>query len=135
MKSVFTNGCFDVLHRGHFELLKYCKSLGTVTVGLNSDKSVRRLKGSTRPFFNQDDRLFALLSCRYVDAVVIFDEDTPYNLIKQTKPDIIVKGGDYKKEALPEYNIIQSYGGKIIIEPFIDGFSTTNIIKRMNNDN
>ena len=93
---VFTNGCFDILHRGHLELLEYCKSLGTVIVGLNSDESVKRLKGETRPINSQEDRRFMLECCKFVDAVVIFDEDTPYNLIKKFSPDIIVKGGDYK---------------------------------------
>ena len=90
-KTIFTNGCFDVIHRGHFELLKYCKSLGYVIVGLNGDDSIKRLKGEHRPFFSQQDRRFMLESCRFVDDVVIFDEDTPYNLIKLLQPDIIVK--------------------------------------------
>ena len=121
--NIFTNGCFDVMHRGHFELLKYCKSLGTVIVGLNSDKSVRKLKGATRPFFNQDDRLFALMSCRYVDTVVIFDEDTPYNLIKQVKPDIIVKGGDYRPDQVVGCDIAE-----VKIFNYIDGYSTTSVL-------
>ena len=83
MKLVFTNGCFDILHRGHIELLKYCKSLGSVIVGLNSDTSVRNLKGDSRPHFSQEDRKFMLESCKYVDGVVIFDEKDPYNLIKR----------------------------------------------------
>ena len=97
-KIIFTNGCFDILHTGHFKLLKYCKELGHVIVGLNSDRSVKRLKGEKRPIFTQEDRVFMLKSCKYVDKVIIFEEDTPYNLIKSIKPDIIVKGGDYKKE-------------------------------------
>ena len=125
--NIFTNGCFDVLHRGHFELLKYCKSLGTVTVGLNSDESVRRLKGTARPFFNQDDRLFALMSCRYVDAVVIFDEDTPYNLIKEIKPDIIVKGGDYRPSEVVGCDIAE-----VKIFNYIDGYSTTSVLEKQN---
>jgi len=120
---IFTNGCFDVLHRGHFELLKYCKSLGTVTVGLNSDQSIKRLKGDSRPFFNQDDRIFALLSCKYVDDVVIFDEDTPYNLIKQVKPDIIVKGGDYRPDQVVGCDIAE-----VKIFNYIDGYSTTSVL-------
>ena len=83
-KLVFTNGCFDILHEGHFKLLEYCKNQGsTVVVGLNSDKSVKQLKGDSRPFFKQHDRKYALECCRYVDRVIIFDEKTPYNLIKQ----------------------------------------------------
>jgi D-beta-D-heptose 7-phosphate kinase/D-beta-D-heptose 1-phosphate adenosyltransferase len=97
-KFVFTNGCFDILHRGHVELLQYCKSLGYVIVGLNSDESIRRLKGRNRPVNNQNDRRDVLLALRCVDAVVIFDEDTPYQLIQRLAPDIIVKGGDYQPE-------------------------------------
>lgn len=96
--KVFTNGCFDILHRGHVELLKYCKSLGRVTVGINSDDSVRRLKGNGRPINNEDDRVFLLESLRYVDEVVVFDEDTPYEAIKKNKPDLLVKGGDYDED-------------------------------------
>jgi D-beta-D-heptose 7-phosphate kinase/D-beta-D-heptose 1-phosphate adenosyltransferase len=124
-KVVFTNGCFDILHRGHFELLKYCKSLGTtVIVGLNSDKSVKKLKGESRPFNNQKDRKFALESCRYVDHVMIFDETTPYNLINQLKPDIIVKGGDYKKKDVVGHDI-----ATVKIFKFVKGYSTTNVLK------
>jgi len=124
MNVVFTNGCFDILHRGHIELLKYCKSLGTVIVGLNSDESVKKLKGVTRPFFHQEDRKFMLESCKYVDGVVIFDEETPYNLIKRLKPDIIVKGGDYKPE-----EVIGSDIARIKIFNYIDGYSTTKILE------
>ena len=94
MKTVFTNGCFDILHRGHVELLKYCKAVGSkVIVAINDDDSVKRLKGEERPFFSQEDRKFMLESLKYVDQVVIFSEDTPYETIKTLKPDIIVKGG------------------------------------------
>lgn len=124
-KVIFTNGCFDILHRGHFELLKYCKSLGsTVIIGLNSDKSVKKLKGESRPFNNQKDRKFALESCKYVDHVMIFDETTPYNLINQLKPDIIVKGGDYKKKDVVGYDI-----ATVKIFKFVKGYSTTNVLK------
>ncbi len=90
-KIVFTNGCFDILHRGHIELLKYCKTLGYVVVGLNSDISVKKNKGENRPFFSQQDRKFMLESNRYIDEVIIFDEETPYELLKKIKPDIIGK--------------------------------------------
>ena len=126
MKKVFTNGCFDVLHRGHFELLKYCKSLGYVIVGLNSDTSVRELKGPSRPVFSQEDRIFMLLSCKYVDEVHIFDEDTPYNLIKQTKPDIIVKGGDYTVETVVGSDLCD-----VKIFNYIDGYSTTSTLSKL----
>jgi D-beta-D-heptose 7-phosphate kinase/D-beta-D-heptose 1-phosphate adenosyltransferase len=123
MKIVFTNGCFDILHRGHMELLRYCKSLGRVVVGLNSDDSVRRLKGSSRPVMSQEDRAFMLDCCKYVDDVIIFDEDTPYRLIKQISPDIIVKGGDYTEEAVAGNDLAE-----VKIFTYIGGYSTSKII-------
>ena len=124
MKTIFTNGCFDVLHRAHFELLKYCSSLGTVIVGLNTDDSVMRLKGKNRPYFNQDDRSFMLESCKYVDQVLFFSEDTPYNLIKGIKPDIVVKGGDYNPS-----EVVGADLAEVVIFNYIDGYSTSNILK------
>ena len=124
MKKVFTNGCFDVLHPAHFKLLQFCKSKGKVIVGLNSDASVKRLKGESRPVFSQEDRKFMLQSCKYVDEVCIFEEDTPLDLIKNVEPDIIVKGGDYKPEDVVGSNLAQ-----VIIFEYIDGYSTTKIIK------
>ena len=124
MKSIFTNGCFDILHRGHFELLKYCSSLGRVIVGLNSDASVKRLKGDNRPFFSQDDRLFALRSCKYVDEVLIFKEDTPLTLITSLQPDIIVKGGDYKPKEVVGADLCE-----VRIFNYIDGYSTTKVLE------
>ena len=126
-KIVFTNGCFDILHRGHFELLQYCKSLGTVVVGLNSDQSVKKLKGPSRPFNSQEDRKFALESCKNVDKVIIFEEDTPYNLIKNIQPDIIVKGGDYKKN-----NVVGNDIAEVRIFTFVNGYSTTKILRDNN---
>jgi D-beta-D-heptose 7-phosphate kinase/D-beta-D-heptose 1-phosphate adenosyltransferase len=120
VKRIFTNGCFDVLHRGHFELLKYCKSLGRVIVGLNSDDSVKRLKGKTRPIFNQKDRAFMLQSCVYVDEVIVFEEDTPYSLISRIRPDIIVKGGDYSEKDVVGCDLCQ-----VKIFNYIGGYSTT----------
>lgn len=124
MSVVFTNGCFDVLHRGHVELLKYSKSLGTVVVGLNSDQSVKNLKGENRPFFSEEDRKFMLESCKYVDEVIIFNEQTPYNLIKRINPDIIVKGGDYKSD-----DVVGNDIAKVKIFNYIDGYSTTKILE------
>ena len=124
MSVVFTNGCFDVLHRGHVELLKYSKSLGTVVVGLNSDQSVKNLKGENRPFFSEEDRKFMLESCKYVDEVIIFNEETPYNLIKRINPDIIVKGGDYKSD-----DVVGNDIAKVKIFNYIDGYSTTKILE------
>ena len=123
-KIVFTNGCFDVLHRGHIELLKYCETLGDVIVGLNSDESIRRLKGDHRPVNSQDDRKALLQAIKYVDRVIIFEEDTPYNLIKKATPDIIVKGGDYKKE-----EVVGSDLCEVVIFNYLDGYSTTKTIE------
>ena len=121
---VFTNGCFDILHRGHMELLKYCKSLGGhVVVGLNSDSSVKQLKGATRPFFTQQDRKFMLQSCIYVDEVIIFNQETPYEIIKDLKPSIIVKGGDYNKEEVVGHELAE-----VKIFNYINGYSTSKII-------
>jgi rfaE bifunctional protein nucleotidyltransferase chain/domain len=127
MKTVFTNGCFDVLHRGHIELLRHCKSLGYVVVGLNSDSSVRRLKGENRPFNNQQDRKFLLESCRYVDEVIFFEEDTPLNLITRVNPDILIKGGDYKKEDVVGYDVVDT----TLIFNYVDGYSSTKTIKNI----
>jgi len=124
-KIIFTNGCFDILHRGHFELLRYCRSLGTVVVGVNSDESVKNLKGPDRPFFSQEDRVFALMSCKYVDSVIVFEEDTPYGLIKELRPDIIVKGGDYSRE-----DVVGCDLSEVQIFNFVEGYSTTKILCR-----
>tara|TARA_R110002073_G_scaffold202932_5_gene362510 strand:+ start:716 stop:1108 length:393 start_codon:yes stop_codon:yes gene_type:complete len=123
--KVFTNGCFDILHRGHLELFKYCKSMGHVIVGLNSDDSVRRLKGTERPINTEKDRKFILESIKYIDEVLIFNEDTPYELIKHVKPSIIVKGGDYT-----ESTVVGADLAEVKIFKFIDGYSTTKIIER-----
>tara|TARA_R100000700_G_C3039778_1_gene64370 strand:- start:13 stop:414 length:402 start_codon:yes stop_codon:yes gene_type:complete len=128
-KTIFTNGCFDVIHRGHIELLKFCKGFGKVVVGLNSDESIRRIKGPRRPVFKCADRKFMLESCKYVDRVVVFEEDTPIELIKKIKPDIIVKGGDYKKEDVVGNDICE----QIIIFNYLDGYSTTQILEDLNN--
>lgn len=121
---VFTNGCFDVLHLGHIELLKHCAGLGEVIVGLNSDESVRRLKGSSRPLNSEHARNEVLKSIRYVSQVYVFNEDTPYRLIEWLKPDLIVKGGDYKPEEVVGnelcevqiFNTIQGYSSTRYIE-------------------
>ncbi len=125
MSLVFTNGCFDILHRGHLELLKFCKSTGnTVIVGLNSDESIKRLKGRDRPINKQEDRKYILECLKFVDKVVVFEEDTPYNLIKQIRPDCIVKGGDYKPE-----NVVGSDLCEVVIFKYVEGYSTTKTIK------
>jgi|TARA_R110002020_G_C16296581_1_gene772833 rfaE bifunctional protein nucleotidyltransferase chain/domain len=126
MTVIFTNGCFDILHRGHVELLRYCHSLGRVVVGLNSDRSVKQLKGESRPYNNESDRQLILEACRFVDEVMIFDEETPYELIKNVKPDIVVKGGDYQKE-----DVVGNDLAEVKIFNFVDGYSTTNILEKM----
>tara|TARA_R100001594_G_scaffold131973_1_gene171927 strand:+ start:1124 stop:1513 length:390 start_codon:yes stop_codon:yes gene_type:complete len=124
--NVFTNGCFDILHVGHIELLKFCKSQGRVTVGLNSDESVQRLKGSTRPYNTQEDRKKVLEACRYVDEVRVFEEDTPWNLIREINPDVIVKGGDYKKE-----DVVGNDIAEVVIFDFVPGRSTTSTLDKL----
>ena len=125
MKKIFTNGCFDVLHPAHIKLLEFCTTLGYVVVGLNSDESIRKLKGEDRPIFSVDDRKYMLDSCRYVDEVHVFPEKTPYSLIKKIRPDIIVKGGDYKAEDVVGADLCE-----VIIFNYLDGYSTTKIINR-----
>ncbi len=131
-KIVFTNGCFDILHRGHVEYLQKAKELGDLLVlGLNSDSSVKRLKGNERPINNEIDRAIILSALECVDYIIIFNEDTPLELIKNLKPDILVKGGDYKIE-----NVIgREYAKETVLIDFVDGYSTTNIIKNINNIN
>ena len=126
MSVIFTNGCFDILHRGHVELLRYCHSMGRVVVGLNSDRSVNQLKGESRPYNNETDRQLILEACKFVDEVVIFDEETPYELIKKVKPDIVVKGGDYQQE-----DVVGNDLAEVKIFNFVDGYSTTNILEKM----
>ncbi len=125
-KTVFTNGCFDILHVGHLNLLKYSKALGTtLIVGLNSDESVRRLKGPARPIRSQTERAEMLRALPWVDEVRIFDEDTPERLLAELRPDILVKGGDYT----PETVLGREYAGEVRIFPFVDGHSTTSIVE------
>lgn len=128
-KVVFTNGCFDILHRGHVEYLAKAADMGDVlVVGLNTDASVRRLKGESRPVNNQEARALVLASLNFVDAVVLFDEDTPYELIKAVRPDVLVKGADYKPEEIVGYDIVTSYGGKVEVVDLVEGYSTTQLL-------
>lgn len=129
-KIVFTNGCFDILHRGHVEYLQKAKELGDLLViGLNGDSSVKRLKGESRPINNEKDRAIILSALECVDYIIIFYEDTPFELIKKLRPDILVKGGDYKIE-----NVIgREYAKETILIDFVEGYSTTKIIKNINN--
>ena len=129
---VTTNGCFDIIHAGHVRYLKQAKALGDVLiVCLNSDESVKRFKGPTRPLNHQDDRAEVLSSLCSIGYVVIFEEDTPVDVLDKIKPNIHVKGGDYTEETLPETKIIKESGGKIQFIPFVEGRSTTNIINKI----
>ena len=131
-KIVFTNGCFDILHKGHIEYLAKAANLGDVMiVGLNSDKSVKTLKGEGRPVLDEDTRAMALASMSFVDMVVVFDENTPYELIKTIKPDVLVKGSDYKEEDIVGYDIVKAKGGEIITIDLVPGYSTSSIIKKI----
>lgn len=132
-KIVFTNGCFDILHVGHKRYLQQAATLGDIlVVGVNSDASVRRLKGPSRPVNNEQDRAEMLSAMGFIDYVVIFDEDTPYELIKKIQPDVLVKGGDYKPEEVVGRDIVEARGGRLELISFVEGKSTTNIINKIN---
>jgi len=132
LKIVFTNGCFDLLHRGHVEYLAKASDKGDVlVVGLNTDASVRRLKGEGRPINNEMARATVLASLSCVDAVVLFDEDTPYELIKAVRPDVLVKGADYKVEDIVGYDIVTAYGGKVETVDLVEGYSTTGMLEAL----
>ncbi len=128
-KVIFTNGCFDILHRMHVEILKFSKARGgKLIVGLNSDSSVRRLKGNERPIFSEDDRKFLLESLECVDEVIIFDEDTPYELIKKINPNEIIKGGDYKTEEVVGHDIAD-----VVLFNYNEKYSTTKALNKLQN--
>jgi rfaE bifunctional protein nucleotidyltransferase chain/domain len=133
-KIVFTNGCFDIVHLGHVVYLSKAKDLGDILiVGLNSDNSIRRIKKPGRPITEEKSRSMMLASMLFVDAVVIFDEDTPYELIKLVQPDILVKGSDYKPEYIVGYDIVKNRGGEVHTIDFIEGYSTTVIEEKIKN--
>ncbi len=130
-KIVFTNGCFDLIHKGHVSYLERASEIGDILiVGLNSDLSVKRLKGNNRPINSQEDRAKVLSALESVDYIVIFEEDTPIDLIKEIRPDILVKGSDYKKEEVIGAEFVEGYGGKVELIPFLSGYSTTGLIKK-----
>lgn len=130
-RIVFTNGCFDILHQGHVHLLAGCAALGDrVIIGLNSDASVKRLKGETRPVNSQQSRAILLASNMLTDAIVVFEEDTPEKLIHAIKPDVLVKGGDWQKSDIVGANFVESYGGTVTTIPYLQGFSTTGILEK-----
>jgi len=131
-KIVFTNGCFDILHRGHADYLAKAASLGDVLlIGLNTDQSVRRLKGNSRPIIDEYSRAFLLSSMLFVDAVILFDEDTPLNLIEFIQPDVLVKGSDYQEENIVGANTVKAKNGNIITIDLVPEFSTTSILNRI----
>ena len=129
---VFTNGCFDIIHRGHVEYLQETKMLGDILiVGLNSDSSVRSIKGTPRPYQNEQDRAAILNAMEMVDMVVIFDEDTPLKLICELKPDVLVKGGDYVSQSIVGANEVKSWGGDVKTIPFLKGYGTSKLIEKI----
>lgn len=131
-KIVFTNGCFDILHHGHIELLAKAADEGQILiVGVNTDASVKRLKGEERPINNEKDRALQMAALLYVDAVCLFDEDTPLNLICSLKPDVLVKGGDYTIETIVGAKEVQEKGGHVTIIPFVEEYSTSGLIAKI----
>tara|TARA_Y100000813_G_C24121254_1_gene332787 strand:+ start:607 stop:1071 length:465 start_codon:yes stop_codon:yes gene_type:complete len=133
-KIVFTNGCFDILHPGHIHILDQAKSYGDILiVGLNSDESIKRLKGTKRPKVSQKDRLRILSSIKFVDYAVLFEEDTPLKLIKKIKPNILVKGGDYNSDDIVGSEFVKSNGGEIKIVQLLEGYSSSSLIDKFEN--
>lgn len=132
IKLVFTNGCFDIFHRGHADSLLKSAAFGDkLIVGLNSDVSIKQLKGESRPVFNQEARAFVLASLLVVDAVIIFGEQTPYHLIRAIQPDVLVKGSEYKVEEVVGHDIVMARGGKVERISLTPGFSTTDAIQKI----
>ena len=131
-RVVFTNGCFDILHPGHIHYLTQARALGDcLVVGLNSDASVKALKGDNRPIHPESFRSAMLMGLKPVDYVVVFSDATPINVIQSLQPAVHVKGGDYTAESLPEYPVVTGYGGEVNIIPFLEGYSSTSILDRM----
>lgn len=133
-RIVFTNGCFDILHAGHVDYLAKARRMGDVlVVGLNSDSSVKKIKGKNRPINNERDRAKVLSSLSFVDYITVFSESTPERLINELRPDILAKGGDWKIGDIVGSEFVRSYGGKVKRIPFVKGYSTTSLIKRIEN--
>ncbi|GAB4284759.1 MAG: hypothetical protein Kow0068_09920 [Marinilabiliales bacterium] len=131
-KIVFTNGCFDILHRGHVDYLAKAADLGDILIiGLNTDDSVKRLKGENRPIFDQDSRAIMLAALSFVNNIIFFEEDTPIELIEIVKPDILVKGADYNEQNIVGADFVKQYGGSVKTIELTPGFSTTNIISKL----
>ncbi len=132
---VFTNGCFDLIHRGHIDYLAKAAGMGTkLIIGLNTDASVQRIKGESRPFQDEMSRAMVLASFFFTDAIVLFDEDTPYELIREIIPDILVKGADYREEDIVGYDIVTQAGGMVKTLEFLAGYSTTSIVNRIKSE-
>lgn len=130
-KVVFTNGCFDIIHRGHIEYLAKASDLGDILiVGLNTDESVRRIKGENRPVNDERARSMVLAALKFVDAVVLFNEDTPYELIKLARPNVLVKGSDYTEDTIVGADIVKENGGEIVTIDLVPGYSTSDIIDK-----
>lgn len=135
-KIVFTNGCFDIIHLGHIDYLSKAAEMGDkLVIGLNTDSSVEKLKGKNRPIQDEKSRANILAAMEFIDLVIYFDEDTPYNLINELKPDVLVKGSDYKKEDIVGYDIVTKNGGKVQTINFLPGYSTSLIEKKILENN
>ena len=133
-KVVFTNGCFDIIHRGHIEVLARTADLGNkLIIGLNSDQSIQKLKGKDRPIIDEQSRAILLSALSFVDAIILFSEDTPLKLISALLPGVLAKGGNYNIETIVGHEIVQQNGGKVKLIPFVDGFSTSAIIDKIQN--
>ncbi len=131
-KVVFTNGCFDIIHLGHIDYLSKARDLGDrLIIGLNTDDSVKRIKGDSRPITDEKSRAMILASFKFVDAIVLFNEDTPYNLINEVKPDVLVKGSDYSTDEIVGGDIVENNGGEIITIDYLEGYSTTSILNKI----
>jgi D-glycero-beta-D-manno-heptose 1-phosphate adenylyltransferase len=129
---IFTNGCFDLLHRGHVHMLREAKACGDLLiVGINSDRSIRMIKGPDRPVFPEEDRTELIAALEMVDYVVLFDEPDPYKTIEALKPDVLVKGGDWSMDKIVGSDIVERKGGRVTVIPYLKGFSTTEIIERI----
>jgi rfaE bifunctional protein nucleotidyltransferase chain/domain len=135
LSIVFTNGCFDILHKGHVRYLADASELADVfIIGLNTDSSVKRIKGPNRPLQDQESRAFVLSALAFVDYIVLFGEDTPIELLRVIKPNVLVKGGDYQVESIVGYDLVNSYGGQVLSLPLVKGYSTTSIIKKISSE-
>jgi rfaE bifunctional protein nucleotidyltransferase chain/domain len=129
---VFTNGCFDIIHSGHIHYLSCAADLGNkLIVGLNSDESVSKLKGKDRPYNKESDRLLMLASLQFIDVIILFNQDTPIDLIESINPNVLVKGGDYTEDKIVGADYVKKNGGKVISLQFIEGYSTSNFIKKI----